>query len=86
MHSIIVLGAGMVGSTMAIDLSKNHRVTLTDISEQRLQHLSNKNSSITYQVLDVCDGALLQETVKPFDLVVCAVPGFLGYQTMNPTH
>jgi saccharopine dehydrogenase-like NADP-dependent oxidoreductase len=83
MHSIIVLGAGMVGSTMAIDLSKNHRVTLTDISEQRLQHLSNKNSNITYQVLDVCDGALLQETVKPFDLVVCAVPGFLGYQTMK---
>lgn len=83
MHTIIVLGAGMVGSTMAFDLSKNHQVTLTDISEERLQRLTDKNSNITYQVLDVCDRLQLQKTILPFDLVVCAVPGFLGYETVK---
>ena len=33
MAKIIVLGAGMVGSTMARDLNKNHEVVSADISE-----------------------------------------------------
>ena len=33
MSNIIVLGAGMVGSTMAIDMAKKHDVTITDFSE-----------------------------------------------------
>jgi len=33
MKQIIVLGAGMVGSAMAIDLSKNHEVTDTDFNQ-----------------------------------------------------
>jgi lysine 6-dehydrogenase len=31
MSKVIVLGAGMVGSAMAIDMAKKHDVTLTDI-------------------------------------------------------
>ena len=33
MSNIIVLGAGMVGSAMAIDLVKDHQVTLTDVNK-----------------------------------------------------
>ena len=33
MSNIIVLGAGMVGSAIAIDLSKKHNVTLTDLKQ-----------------------------------------------------
>ena len=36
MSNVIVLGAGMVGSTMAIDMAKNHNVTLTDLSQEVL--------------------------------------------------
>ena len=42
MGNIIVLGAGMVGSAMAIDLSANHKVTLADLNIQRLQHVKEK--------------------------------------------
>ena len=32
MKQILVLGAGMVGSAMAIDMAKKHQVTLADIN------------------------------------------------------
>jgi saccharopine dehydrogenase-like NADP-dependent oxidoreductase len=34
-------------------------------------------------ILDFLNTDELQKTIKPFDLVVCAVPGFLGYQTLK---
>jgi saccharopine dehydrogenase-like NADP-dependent oxidoreductase len=34
-------------------------------------------------VLDVTDETMLKNTLKTFDIVVCAVPGFLGYQTLQ---
>ncbi|MBC7845698.1 MAG: saccharopine dehydrogenase NADP-binding domain-containing protein [Flavobacterium sp.] len=83
MTNIIVLGAGMVGSAMALDLSKNHSVTLADLSIQRLEHLKAKHPSINILQLDVCDRTNLQSTLKNFDLVICAVPGFLGFETIK---
>ena len=32
MSKVIVIGAGMVGSAMATDMTKKHEVTLTDIN------------------------------------------------------
>ena len=43
MSKVIVLGAGMIGSAIAIDLSKNHTVTLTDVNQTTLEkHLNLK--------------------------------------------
>lgn len=83
MANIIILGAGMVGSAMAVDLSKKHGVTLADLSIQRLEHLKNKYQAITILQLDVCDKTKLQSVLAAFDLVVCAVPGFLGFETIK---
>lgn len=83
MKNIIVLGAGMVGSAMAIDLSNNHNVTVTDYNENTLNKLQQKHSVIQTILLDVTNLELLSNTIKPFDLVVCAVPGFLGYKTLE---
>jgi lysine 6-dehydrogenase len=83
MSNIIVLGAGMVGSTMAIDMAKNHSVTLTDFNKNALDKAIKKCDKLTTIVLDVTDKDALQKTIKPFDLVICAVPGFLGYETLK---
>ena len=83
MSNIIVLGAGMVGTAMAIDLSKNHHVTLTDISQHALDNAKQRCSELTIQNLDVTDKEALQHTVKQYDLVINAVPGFLGYETLK---
>ena len=83
MNNIIVLGAGMVGSAIAIDLAKNHRVTLTDLSQEALQKAKNKYSDLDIKQLDVTEKNELQSIIKPFDLVVNAVPGFLGFETLR---
>src|SRR5690606_38497518 len=83
MSKIIVLGAGMVGSAMAIDLAKKHEVTLTDVNTSTLQHVKNKCPQLNTLQLDVTQTATLKTTLQPFDLVICAVPGFLGFNTLK---
>lgn len=83
MSNIIVLGAGMVGRTMAIDLTKKHQVTITDFSENALHESKQKCDALTILKLDVTDKKTLQTTLQSFDLVICAVPGFLGFNTLK---
>jgi lysine 6-dehydrogenase len=83
MSNIIVLGAGMVGSTMAIDMAKNHSVSITDFNKNALDKAVKRCDKLKPIVLDVTDKAALQKTISPFDLVICAVPGFLGFETLK---
>lgn len=83
MSNIIVLGAGMVGSAIAIDLASQHAVTLTDMSIQRLYQVHTKCPLLKIHQLDVTNISELREVIKSFDLVVCAVPGFLGFETLK---
>ena len=83
MKKIIVLGAGMVGSAMAIDLAKKYSVTVADLSDKALEKLKQKNQSITTLQLNAKDKALLISAITPFDIVVCAVPGFMGFETLK---
>lgn len=83
MHNILVLGAGMVGSAMAIDLAKKHQVTLTDLNPNALQRARQRDPRLHTRHLDVSNKGELQRLVKQHDLVVCAVPGFLGYETLK---
>jgi len=83
MKNIIVIGAGMVGSAMAIDMSHKHKVTIADLSAQRLNALRAKLPVLQVMPLDVQDTAALQKAISDFDLVICAVPGFLGFNTLK---
>ncbi len=83
MKKIIVLGAGMVGSAMAIDLAKKHSVTVADLSDKALEKLKQKNQSISTLQLNAKEKALLISAITPFDIVVCAVPGFMGFETLK---
>jgi saccharopine dehydrogenase-like NADP-dependent oxidoreductase len=76
---IIVLGAGLVGKAIAVDLAKTFDVTAADINAEALGTL--KQQGIGAQELDITDTKQLASLVQPFDLVVGAVPGFLGLQT-----
>ena len=83
MKNIIVLGAGMVGSAIAIDLSKKYNVSLTDFNQDALIKAYQKCNNLKTFLLDVTKKSTLQKTIKDFDLVVCAVPGFLGFETLK---
>lgn len=81
MKKIIVLGAGLVGKAMAIDLSKNFDVTSADVNLDALNNVALQGIK-TLQV-DFTDLQLLKSVIQPFDLIVGAVPGFLGFQTVR---
>src|SRR5215207_308234 len=81
MKKIIVLGAGLVGKAMAIDLSKDFDVTSADVNLDALNSVALQGIK-TLQV-DFTDLPLLKSVIQPFDLIVGAVPGFLGFQTVR---
>lgn len=83
MSNIIVLGAGMVGSAIAIDLVKKHKVTLTDINLSALTKSKERCHVLKTLQLDATNKSELSRAIKDFDLVICAVPGFLGFQTLK---
>ena len=79
MAKIIVLGAGLVGGVMAKDLATQHNVTAVDISQKDLDKLEGINTICA----DITETANLQNLINDFDLVVGAVPGFIGYKMMK---
>jgi lysine 6-dehydrogenase len=79
MKKAIVLGAGLVGKAMAIDLSQNFEVTAVDLNADALSGL--KKDNVRVKQLDFSNLAALTAVIQPFDIVVGAVPGFLGLQT-----
>jgi saccharopine dehydrogenase-like NADP-dependent oxidoreductase len=82
MKKIIVLGAGMVGSAIAIDLSKNFDVTSVDLNQDALNYLSDQYKIKTLQ-FNVSKFEEIKVILSNYDLVVCAVPGFMGYRTLE---
>ena len=82
MKKIIVLGAGLTGKEVAIELSKKFDVTASDIQLCSLEMLSP-----TYPI-DVIpcnfkDKKSLRELINPFDLVINAVSSSIGFETLN---
>ena len=80
MYKIVVLGSGMVGSAMALDLAKKHHVLAVDLNEENLQALK-QNPKIKTQISDLSQAENIQKVIADADLVVNAVPGFMGFQT-----
>lgn len=81
MSQIVVLGAGMVGSAIALDLQRRHQVLCVDRRETALKRLAKEG--VQAEIADLRDKAELSRLLKGRDLVVCAVPGFLGLQTLS---
>lgn len=81
---ILVLGAGLVGGPMALDLARNgeFEVTSADKSAEALERLSGITGIKTVQT-DLDNSELLKSLVNQHDLVISAVPGFMGFRTLE---
>lgn len=83
MATICVLGCGMVGSAMARDLSTQHQVISADKSKQALAKLKEQSENIQTVVADLTDPDAIADVIADVDLVVCAVPGFMGFEVLK---
>jgi len=70
---------------MAADLAADARfeVCAVDVNAGVLRDLAAAHPAITTLERDLSDPAVVQETVADHDLVINAVPGFMGYRTME---
>ncbi len=80
---IAILGAGMVGRTMAIDLCSKYDVTSFDAGEAALALLKTKVSSVKTIITDLSNYDTYPTMLADFDYVITAVPGFMGYKTLE---
>jgi lysine 6-dehydrogenase len=81
---IAVLGTGLVGSAIVQDLAEDHRFQIlgADLRQEALKKIS-QFPSVSTREADLSDPRKVAELIKDADLVVSAVPGFLGYQTLE---
>ncbi|MEI6122149.1 MAG: saccharopine dehydrogenase C-terminal domain-containing protein [Bacteroidota bacterium] len=80
---VIVLGAGLVGGPMAIDLAKDGKfeVAIADISNKSFARLNK--FGITTIMQDLSNPQTVKKLVAGYDMVINAVPGFMGFQTLK---
>ena len=81
--TIAVLGAGMVGRAIALDLAQDYSVTSFDLDAANLASLKSRNQLIRTIPADLSQFTAYAEWLSPFDIVITAVPGFMGYQTLE---
>jgi len=82
MKKVAVLGAGMIGSVIAGDLSNEYNVTVVDKDSHKL-NLLRENSSIRTIISDLSSEIKVQEIIIDYDLVICALPGFMGFKAVK---
>ncbi len=83
MKKIFQVGAGLVGKTMALDLSKNYELHLGDTNLDLLEKIKSEESSIHISQIDVKNKENFKSWIAEADIVLLAVPGFLGFEALK---
>jgi saccharopine dehydrogenase-like NADP-dependent oxidoreductase len=81
MKKIVVLGAGMVGRVMAMDLSGDFEVTSVDFSSSNLDRL--EAARVKRLRADLASPGAIAAAVRDHDLVVGAMPGSMGFDALK---
>ena len=80
--NITVLGAGMIGRTIAKELAKHHKVRAVDRDQRSLNQLEGiKNIEVVKTNLTSL--SVYKKLLQGQDICVCAVPGFMGYEALS---
>ena len=83
MAEIYQIGSGMIGQAMALDLAESHKIHLADLKIENVRkEIKDHPAIITYD-LNVLNKQKLSSFIKKADIVLLAVPGYLGYSTLE---
>ena len=82
MKEITVFGAGLVGKAIVLELCKKYKVTAVDIDKNKLKFFEKIQSLSTIQA-DISNAKSIQKIIQNVDLVIGAVPGFLGFEFLK---
>jgi len=84
MKKISVLGVGLVGNAIVKDLARdeNYQVTAVDVNDTNLKKIEKLQNVKTVK-LDLLKNKNIEKAVNNSDLVINAVPGFMGFNTLR---
>ncbi|MCA1756607.1 MAG: saccharopine dehydrogenase NADP-binding domain-containing protein [Bacteroidales bacterium] len=81
-QKVLVMGCGLVGSAIVKDLAPEYRVTAADISGENLGMI-NSIAGVEVVTADLSDAATVNKLAADHDLVIGALPGFMGYNSVK---
>ncbi len=83
MRRIVVLGGGLVGRVMALDLARepDFHVTVAEREEPVLARL--KAEGLDVLPLDLADDDAVRRAIAPADVVVGSAPGHMGFRLLR---
>ncbi len=82
--SVLILGSGMIGSAMAMDLARSGEcpVTVADVRAENLERVAARYGVATVQA-DLSKPDAVEALARQHDLVIGALPSVIGYQTLE---
>lgn len=90
MHTAIILGAGMVGSVMALDLGRvrgEFELTIVDSRAEAVQRAIDRcreaGIAVRGEIADLSDAARVRRLVKPFDIVLGAMASRIAFGALH---
>lgn len=83
MKKVVVLGAGLVGAPMALDLAKNkeYAVLAVDYNEQNFTKL--QKAGVQTKKMDLSAEGSIESEIGAADFVINATPGFMGFESLR---
>ena len=82
--NVLVLGCGLVGRPMALDLANDESFNVT-VADFNLKNLKKIPAALPIEKMqkDLSNPDQLKSLLKKADIVVNAVPGFMGFNTLK---
>jgi len=83
MKKVVVLGAGLVGAPMALDLAKNneYQVLAVDFNEHNFTKL--QKAGVQTKKVDLAARGIIESVIVDADFVINATPGFMGFESLR---
>jgi len=90
MNTAIILGAGMVGSVMALDLGRvpgEFELTIADARAEAIQRVVDRcgeaGIAVRGEIADLSDAATVRRLVKPYDIVLGALASKIAFHALR---
>lgn len=90
MHTAIILGAGMVGSVMALDLGRTKgefEITIADSRAEAIQRVVDRcreaGIAVRGEIADLSDAATVRRLIAPHDVVLGALASRIAFAALR---
>ncbi len=80
---VVVLGAGRVGLAISRDLAADPRFAVTAVDRDPSREELLTRHGVSFRAADLGQQGLVRQLVAGFDLVVGAVPGWMGFRVLR---